>query len=193
MIQKQNLKSQNKMTTKLIQTSNIKDIKAISDNIDVIERLDPYIIEAQDLDIRPFLGEPLFYDIVSTFMDTPNNYQILLNGGDYINNDNHTLYFDGLKVATAYFAYARFISNQGINITRYGIVKKMNENSEAVDAATVDRLAGNARSIGLAYLNQVETFLDDDYSKTTRAYPLWKEEESKKPTTKYRITKVQNY
>lgn len=178
------------MTTKLITVNDIKSIKSISDNIDNVERLDPYIIEAQDLDIRPFLGELLFYDIATNPSTTPNAK--LLAGGTYI-DDTYTLFFDGLKIAIAYFAYARFIANQGINITRFGIVKKLVDNSEAISQETVSHLAGNARSVGQAYLVQVERFLDHDATITTPLYSLWRQELSRGPKAKVRITKVQNY
>lgn len=182
------------MITKLIQISDIKAIKPISDNIDVA-RLDPYIIEAQDLDIRPFLGDPLFYDLVEGVNASPQStkYLELINGKSYTNSYGHTIYFDGLKVAIAYFAYARFMQNQGINVTRFGIVKKLNDTSEPIDQAAIDRFVGNTRSIGNSYIAQVEAFLDDDYRQTTRVYPLWREEEPKKPRSKFKITPVKNY
>jgi len=178
-------------TTKLILTTDIKEIKPISDNIDSVERINPYIIEAQDLDIRPFLGDPLFYALVEGFTASPQNtdYLALLNGKSYTTSCGFTIFFDGLKIAIAYFAYARFVSSQGINITRFGVVQKTNEFSQPVTVEMVDRIAGNARSVGLSYLHQVEEFLDEN----TTTYPLWRQSDKKRPRGKFKITSVKNY
>lgn len=174
------------MTTKLITTSKIKEIRPISDNIDSVDRLDPFIIEAQDLDIRPFLGDPLFYDLVKNVQ--LQKYIDFLNGKEYEYDDN-MIFFDGLGIVIAYFAYARFIKHQGVNITRFGIVKKINDTSEPIPQETIEALEGAARSTAVAYLNQCEKFLDSNMI----TYPLWRVEESKKPRSKYRVTKVVPY
>lgn len=178
-------------TTKLIQTSDIKLIKPISDNIDSVERLEPYIIEAQDLDIRPFLGNPLFYDLVQGIVSTPQDskYIDLLNGKSYTPSDGYTIFFDGLKISIAYFAYSRFITFQGINVTRFGVVQKVADYSTPITVEMIDRIAGNARSVGLSYLQQVEDYLDDN----CETYALWGQSGRKKPRGKFKITAVKNY
>ena len=178
------------MTQAVITVDDIAAIKPISDNIDSAKRIMPYVIEAQDLDVRPFLGEPLFYAFIEGVLASPQVeiYADLLNGKEYVKDEN-TIYFDGLKTVIAYFAYARFLKNQSTQVTRFGVTKKITDYSEPVTDEKIADLSGEARSNAMGYLAQVETFLDENDA----TYTLWGEEASKKPSGKIKISVVKNY
>jgi hypothetical protein len=57
-----------------------------------------------------------------------------------------------LKVATAYLAYARFIRNQSINVTPYGVVQKVADDSTPTAERNIAAAAADAERIGKAYL-----------------------------------------
>ena len=150
---------------RLIVTNDFAQYKQILATVNA-ERLEPYIMEAQRLDIKPFLGEELYHDFVEN-VDTT-NYKKLLSGGDYTYG-NYTYYFNGIKPALVYFAYSRFLQNQGVTVTGFGVVQKKTEFSDQVDNDTLSRLVTSAREVGYAYLREVETFLD----RNTATYTLW--------------------
>ena len=178
------------MILPVITVNDIAAIKPISDNIDSAKRIMPYVTEAQDLDIRPFLGDPLYYAFIEGVLASPQTeiYTDLLNGKEYV-KDDHTIYFCGLKTVIAYFAYARFVKNQSAQVTRFGITKKVTDYSEPISDEKVADMSGEARSNAMGYLSQVETFLDENDA----TYTLWGVDESKKPGGKIKISVVKNY
>ena len=62
-------------------------------------RWESFAVEAQDQDLRPILGDGLYYDFMTEVFDTGDDmyasYQSLLNGVAYTLN-GQTVYFDGL-------------------------------------------------------------------------------------------------
>lgn len=135
-------------------------------------RLNPFILEAQRLDLQPVLNDALYYDFVSKF-DQPGdpmytNYQNLLNGMAYT-FDGNTIQFDGVKPMLAYFALARFVAFNHVNITRLGIVTKINAQSEPADVNMIRSVVNELRSAALGYQHQVIQFLDEKSS----TYPLY--------------------
>ena len=108
--------------TTLINLSDIQEYKPVSSNISSINRIEPYIMEAQDLDIKPFLGDDLYYALIEGKADA--KYLLIIEGGSYENANGNTIYFEGLRPALCYFAYARLIENNPLHVTAFGVVKK---------------------------------------------------------------------
>lgn len=125
-------------------------------------RYEPYCLEAQDQDLRPILGDGLFYDLMNEFYDTGDDmytaYQELINGKAYSYN-GQTIYFDGIKPMLGYFTLARLIQNHSTNITRFGVVTKVTQQSQPVDAQTVRQVVNELRSNAQTYINQAKQFL----------------------------------
>jgi len=138
----------------LITYSDFSNYRDISSNISAAKRIDPYILEAQEIDIRSLLGDIFYNEVVSN----PSNYSTLLNGGTY-DYDGYTYSFKGLKAVHVYFAYARFVMNDDVKSTPSGMVNKLNQNSERVTEATINRISRNARDIASAYWQQCYDFL----------------------------------
>lgn len=156
--------------TLLINREDFRPFRDIADNIDAARRLDTYIQEAQQHDIRPVLnacGKDFFYYITQNQQNTAINK--LLEGGTYTDSDGDTIDFKGLKPAIVYYAYARFLSNQQVNVTRHGITAKTSQYSEPISGNTITRLIEEARSNAYAYMQEVEKFLCENETD----YPLW--------------------
>lgn len=137
----------------LVTSDDIRKYRPIAGNLDDIRRLETYINEAEQLDIIPVIGAELYKQIT----DNPSNYNELLNGGYYNNNTQH---FAGLKAAICMLAYARFLPNNIINVTPFGVKEKLSIDSNTVDNKTLFYQINETRKIGLAYLQQVVDYLN---------------------------------
>ncbi|MCL1936820.1 MAG: hypothetical protein FWF52_00285 [Candidatus Azobacteroides sp.] len=163
----------------IIKPDDIRKVRAIAENITDSKRIEPYIHEAEILDVMPAIGVSLYKQIVDNnfydFLTTNGNVQIVtnngvkiltqkkwdkfLNGGYYTcsdgacNSDN-TRYSAGLIAAISYLAYARMLPNQPLNVTAFGVVQKTTTLSEPIDEKTLFRAVNETRKIGLEYLRQ---------------------------------------
>lgn len=151
----------------LLTLSDIQAYRAISGNINASERLLPYVDEAQQVDLEPFLGEAFYYDLISH--TTQQKYVDLMNGKVYTYGNN-SVKFAGLKPLLAYWSYARFIEGQQLNATSFGFVTKKTEYSEPVTQKTIDKVAANARQVAAKYQSGAIMYLDSN----TNLYPLWR-------------------
>lgn len=165
----------------IITVDDIRAIRPIAHNIDE-ERVNVFIREAEELDIIPVIGAKMFnfynqlgaitVDEENTPLETENGEEIyslsvgdltadeykFLFGGTYTNDCGKEVYFSGLKRATAYFAYARYMRSAQINCTPYGVVTKLGEESEPTDHRTIMAEAQNAQNIGEAMLGEAMRF-----------------------------------
>lgn len=162
----------------LITFNDFEPYRELTGNLDVTERLTPYINQAQQFDLKELMGNQFYTDLVNNSSDA--NYQTLLEGGDYTYN-NLTYSFTGLKAVIVMFAYARFLANQNINVTRFGVVfKNNNDVSERVDQKTLQAAISNAKEQGKAYWNECVDFLYHNYTD----YPLWGDDPTVRPNKK---------
>lgn len=154
--------------TLLITLDDIRAIKQISQNINAVDRLQPYIQEAQLFDVKEKLGPVFYHDVIKNNSDQ--KYQDLLNGITYTDNASpaNEYHFAGLKSAIAYYAYARYILNGQITATGFSVVRKTNEFSEPVEEKTLVRLSTQARMAGDALMNDAINFLNIKYSIYTK-------------------------
>lgn len=151
---------------------NVRDIAA---NIDA-DRLRNFIREAENIDIRPVIGVdvwrrlseygPVQIDNEGTLLLDEKGHPILVNttyavsdeeaklllGGYYTSDCGCEEYFEGLLLALGYFAYARLVREQSLNVTAYGVVIKEGELSSPADTRAIAAAALNAQNIAEAYL-----------------------------------------
>lgn len=161
----------------LISFSDFKQYKHLSENVNKEADIMPYILEAQRLDIRPFLGDALYYDIVKTYpypdvtVNDPlvTNYTPLIEGEEYTNCNNELVMFYGLKPSIVYFAYARLLSYLGKKATRTGYNRKTNDFSEPVSGREREDDINNARSNAIYYQNDTIDYLQENKD----VYTLW--------------------
>jgi hypothetical protein len=165
----------------LITFSDFEPYRELTGNLDVTERLTPYITQAQNFDLKPLMGNQFYVDVVNNPASTEN--VLLLDGGDYVYNNN-TYTFTGLKAVIVMFAYARFLQNQNINVTRFGIVfKNNNDVSERVDTKTLQFAVTNAKDQAISYWNECIEFLCNN----STDYPLWGDDAPANPKTKKNV------
>ncbi|MDR1347837.1 MAG: hypothetical protein LBJ63_05320 [Prevotellaceae bacterium] len=136
----------------LITADDIRKHRSVSLNLDDEKRLLTYIDEAEKLDIMPVIGVELYKDL----HDNPQNHDLLLNGGYY---DGEKRYCIGIKAADALLSYARFILNNSVNATPFGVQRKNALDSESVDDKTLYRHSNEAKNVGMAYLQQCVDFI----------------------------------
>jgi hypothetical protein len=119
------------------------------------ERLTPYIKEAEELRVMPKLGIDLYQDLQDN--PTKEGYDILLNGGKYSTGSGSCAkdgYCLGLKAAIAYLVYARFVLQNQVNVTAFGVVSKtVMDGSAMVDSSTLSRVCDQAEKTGMQYLD----------------------------------------
>ena len=134
----------------------------ISENVD-LERLDPWILEAQKQEMRAFLGPKLYLLMIAAWTGTEfpaGRFADLWDGVDV--PDKYRFY--GIKPMVIYFAYARFLKNQKTVVTRFGVRNFDNDTSEQqADAATRTR-QGEAQSMAVSMQSDAELFLLDNQS-----------------------------
>lgn len=130
------------------------------------DKLTAYITEAEQLHIKPILGDELFIALLNeqdkADEEKDKDKTMLLDGGSYVAEDGcggETIHsFMGLKVAISYFVYAQNLMVGDVESTRYGSVVKSGDYS--------DRLSSKERSD--AYNNTLE--VANNYLKECVAY-----------------------
>lgn len=141
----------------IITVDYIRKYRPLAKNI-CDDRVNIYIREAEQIDILPAIGAELYKkfsqlgDILVDEKQLGDEEYKLLNGGYYTDDCGTEQFFEGLKAALAYLAYARFIRNHSTNVTTYGVVVKTGEDSTPADARTISAAALDAQRIGEDYL-----------------------------------------
>lgn len=108
--------------------------------------LTSYITEAEQMIIRPALGDDLF----SAIKSEPNKYEVLLNGGDGI--------CGGVRKALAYYVYARYVKDGSIRTTSSGVVMKTDEYATNIEQERKNSIYRDCMSIADTYLQEVVNY-----------------------------------
>lgn len=137
----------------IIESNDIMSVRPIAQNIDSDARISPYINEAETLYIIPALGAKLYKEID----DDKSKHKTLLDGGYY---DNDSRYFAGLTHAIAYLAYARFVLNQSVNVTPFGMMQKSSEFGTPASSATILAMSRESEKIGMEHLRQCVEYIN---------------------------------
>lgn len=130
------------------------------------EKIDAYIRESEDIDLRSALGDSLLLDIKAN----PDRYGTLLDGGEYENACGEKRSLKGLKIALAYFVYARIVKNADDNVTRFGFVNKDGDYSSRPDYREKSMAYNDAYSVAASYLKECVAYLNAN----KQDYPLYK-------------------
>jgi hypothetical protein len=101
----------------------------------------------------PILGSALYYDFMTEFDDSGDDmyaaYQNLLNGSVWTFNGFSKQHY-GLKPIVAYYALARLVTNNQLNVTRYGITTKVNTQSEPASDLSIRNLVTELKSVAVS-------------------------------------------
>ena len=155
-------------------------------NMDDSKRLEPFILEAQRLDLCTMLGKRLYFDMVKylasynagitaqtdlmPYQPTADEqwFQKLLNGTSY----NHTWpdqsittkIYAGLKPVLVYLSFARFVRSDNVRSTQSGFVKKNTDFSVQISDKEIQSAATRAEADANAFFTSVEDFMADNAS-----------------------------
>lgn len=151
--------------TLLIQVSDITGLESFSANTEFTKKVRPHIIDAQEFDVRPLLGEELYVDIC----DNVANYTDLLNEKTYIYK-NKTYRSPGLKAVIVMYFKSRYTQEANFHDTAYGVKFKSNDYSADVPEKAIARRAQREISGAEVYWTRVKAYLD----RHLVDYPLWK-------------------
>ena len=145
----------------ILSSNDIRNVRPIAENINDPARLEPYIREAETLRLVDAIGADLYRWLDETVFSGPGPFQY---GDVTIAKDQYTAvmeggYYEGgrsegLKIAIAYIAYSRFVVNNPINPTAFGVRYKDGEFSTRVEDNIIIRSSNEARNIGEAYLEK---------------------------------------
>jgi len=157
--------------TLLIGLTDFQDFKGISSNVNTFKELEPHILEAQEFDLRPLMGESFYLSLLDDFEASPSldDYEALFNGGHYTHNGNQYEH-GGIKAVLVYHAYARYIGGSPVQSTATGFVRKTNQYSEPASEKTISRMSAQARSGAQSYWDKVKCFIE----RNSNDYPLFK-------------------
>lgn len=159
----------------MIQTYNsVRNVRPIAENVIDSKRLLPYMIECENIYLKPIIS-PTLYKTISDYSiyinqiippvgenETPielihvSKWDLLFNGGLYDNDESEVI---GLYESLGYLSYSRFVKSQGVNVTAFGIVNKRSESSDPIEEKTLFRVANDAEKIGKEYLRSSIEYL----------------------------------
>lgn len=153
----------------------IRRVRTIAQNIDGLNRIEPYIREAESLNILPQIGADVYRWLDETdftgpgpwtfstaagrsVMVTQNDLEAILFGGYYDGpcESGHSM---GLVAAASYYAYARAVLDNQVNVTSFGVVKKRTEFSDPVDSNTLIQVSREAKKLGDEVIREVVAHL----------------------------------
>lgn len=143
------------------------------------EKIEIYLSESENLDVKTALGDALFLDIKAN----PDKYELLLSGGEYETKCGEKKLLVGLKSALAYYTYARLAKNGDGSITRFGFVNKEYEYSNRPEYKEKQIAYNDAFDVASRYMKECIDYLCENREK----FPLFKKGRIKTNGTIYRV------
>jgi len=156
----------------LVTLSDLLKYKYVSDSVRNSAIWPQFVIEAQLLDVKSFLGDSLLSELNDQASTSPTSFttlnQILLDGGKYT-YDSKNYIFQGLKACIIYYAFARFESKGTYNHTAMGIVVKASDYSDPASDKAIQRLSTENIMIADAIREEIILYL----TRNSALYPLF--------------------
>lgn len=162
----------------LINKTEIAKHREISKNVRD-DKINPYIEDAQRLDLKPLLGERLY----NTLVKNEAHHTELLEGVEY-EYQGETYDHPGLKKVLSIFAYARYVMFGSYTDTAFGFVEKSSQDSKSVGDSHKRTLYTQNQNTAAAYFEEVALFM------SRKDYALWKPSGCTTKTTGFRISKI---
>lgn len=120
------------------------------------DKLTAYIVEAEQMNVKPVLGDGLFLSILEKGEDDEMLGR-LLTGGTY--EYGGSLYsFAGLKAAMSYYVFAKYLMVGDFNATRFGITTKDDSYSTRISSAERSNAYSDTLEVANCYLEDCVTF-----------------------------------
>ena len=117
------------------------------------EKLIAFITEAEQLHIKPTLGDELFLRLLEE-TETNEEIKVLLYGGTYKDKNEKIHSFMGLRVALSYFVYAQNLMSGDIESTRFGSVIKNGDYSTHISSKERSDAYNNSVEVAKTYLKE---------------------------------------
>lgn len=157
----------------LVTKIDLANYKYISDSVKNNAVWPQFVSEAQQLDVKVWLGDGLLNELITQSETSPESLSVLneklLNGGSYV-YQTKTYLFQGLKACILYYAFARFTSRQPYNYTAAGITVKDTDFSTPASDKAVQRLATEAMLTAASLKDEVVLYL----RRNSSSYPLFR-------------------
>ena len=171
----------------IITIDDIREIRPITANTDQ-SHIEPYIVEGQEQELKQLLG-PAFYnafvkDIDSGGPPSPEN-ELLFEGGEY-QQGNQTWNFRGVKEFLSFAAFSRFVIRNNQQVTRFGVVSKIVEESTAVSTAMANQERSDARAVQMTIQREIIEFLQA----SPQDYPLFRQRTTSPTKQSFRFSKI---
>lgn len=115
------------------------------------------IEEAESLDVRPKIGDDLFLQL-----GTHVEFDRLLNGGEYVDKDGVRHIFQGLKAATAYYAWGRLVKSATSHLTRFGFVEKTDDYSQQTEWKERQVAYNDAFAVADQYMLEITKYMQSE-------------------------------
>lgn len=131
------------------------------------DKLNAFITEAEQLHIKPILGDDLYLKLLKEVEETDESKRdpdrkMLLAGGSYYTDEgteNEEIHsFMGLKVVISYFVYAQNLMVGDIESTRYGSVIKNGDYSNHISSKERSDAYNNTLEVANGYLRECVAF-----------------------------------
>lgn len=155
----------------IIVLSDIQKYKHIYTALKGETNLDGYIQEAQQCDLKAWLGDALLMQLAeqrSTGTLTDAN-KLLLYGGKYT-FDGSDYYCDGIATYMAYCVHARYVMRSSVSITQFGAVVKESDYSTPASGKQIAEIKNMSEQSAEAVKQGIVLFLD----RMKADYPLYK-------------------
>lgn len=141
------------MNKYLITLDDIIQYRQISTSVNH-KYLNPYIMNAQRVDVLKLVGERLYIDLITN----TENHTELLEGGIYT-HEGETFMFDGLKKVLAAYTYARYYYAGGAVDTPFGVVQKKSEDSAPIPINERKTVYTECRNDALSFWSTTELYM----------------------------------
>lgn len=157
----------------LVTIDDLRTLKHIADSVKNSAVWPQFVLEAQQLDVKIWLGDALLNELCTQAEALPQTLttlnRTLLDGGAYT-YQQQTYLFQGLKAAIIYYAFARYTSRTPFNYTQAGITVKESEFSTPASDKVVQRLTAEALLTAGSLRDEVVLYL----RRFASSYPLFK-------------------
>ena len=166
--------------TALLTLQNMVDLRAYSLSINFNKEVKQKVLDSQEFDLRPFMGESFFLALVAAFNAGPlvtpwvelfDEFEYTYDGNQYEN--------PGIKRLLAQYTDSRYIAEGGATSTAYGNVIKTHGHSTPIDSKLSGRKSAKSRSGATALEDRIILYLTRNKS----TYPLWRCNSNQKRTT----------
>jgi hypothetical protein len=143
----------------LLTISDIRKYRQLSANFNV-DRLNAYITDLSENFLRPHLGKVLHAEFIAGIAQaTPAQKWVdLLNGVSYVNSENETVLFYGVKPFLVFHFLAIFTREADSHLTEVGTVNISGENYRI--ASDKREMEANFKNRAMVYGNEINDFLE---------------------------------